>query len=251
MLEIRAVSEGILRPMRPLIGIPPCLDERGRWRPEREYHYADATYARAIAEVGGIPVYLPQQDDTASLAERIDGLLVPGGGDFAPDRAYPSGISFDLVPARQLAFDRALLAAALERDRPVLGICYGMQLLALHCDGALHFDLPTDLPGAAEHQLGDPSARHAIRVERESRLHGVLGAESMPVNSRHHQAVADAGRARVAARSADGVVEAVELSGARFALGVQWHPESLDARHRERLFGAFVHACAGNAEWGY
>ncbi len=229
--------------MRPLIGIPPCLDERGRWRPTREYHYADAAYATAVAEAGGMPVYLPQQEDVAALADRLDGLLLPGGGDFAPARAYPSGVSFDLVPARQLAFDRALLAAALDRDRPVLGICYGMQLLALHCDGALHFDVASDVPGAAEHHFGDPAARHAIRVESASQLRGVLGAEEVAVNSRHHQAVADAGRARVAARSADGIVEAVELAGARFALGVQWHPESLDARHRGQLFGAFVRAC--------
>jgi putative glutamine amidotransferase len=230
--------------MRPLIGIPPCLDERGRWRSEREYHYADAAYARAVAEAGGIPVYLPQQDDVVSLAERIDGLLLPGGGDFAPDRAYP-GVSFDLVPERQLAFDRALLGAALDRDRPVLGICYGMQLLALHCEGALHFDLATDVPGADEHRFGDPGARHAIRIDSATRLGAVLGAAELPVNSRHHQAVSDAGRARVAARTADGVVEAVELSDARFALGVQWHPESLDARHREQLFGAFVRASQG------
>ncbi|HKA14671.1 MAG TPA: gamma-glutamyl-gamma-aminobutyrate hydrolase family protein [Myxococcota bacterium] len=236
--------------MRPLIGIPPCLDERGRWRPAREYHYADAAYARAVAQAGGVPVYLPQQDGAAELAERIDGLLLPGGGDFAPDRAYPAGVAFDVVPERQLAFDRALLAATLDRDRPVLAICYGMQLLAIHCGGALHFDVPTDLPDAGEHRLADPRARHAIRVEAASRLRDVLG-EHAAVNSRHHQAVADPGRARVAARSADGLVEAVELPGARFALGVQWHPESLDADHREPLFGAFVRACAGDGPRGY
>ncbi len=229
--------------MRPLIGIPPCLDDRGRWRPAREYHYADAAYARAVAEAGGTPVYLPQQDDVAALAERLDGLLVPGGGDFAPDRAYPADVSFDVVPERQLAFDRALLAAALERDRPVLGVCYGMQLLAIHCGGALHFDVATDVPGAADHHLGDPGARHEIRVETGSRLRSVLGAERVPVNSRHHQAVAASGSARITARSADGVAEAVELQGARFAIGVQWHPESLDPGHREQLFGAFVRAC--------
>src|SRR5262249_48169085 len=151
--------------------------------------------ARAVSEAGGTPVYLPQQDDVASLADWLDGLLVPGGGDFAPDRAYPRGISFDVVPARQLAFDRALLAAALERDRPVLGICYGMQLLALHCAGALHFDLASDVPGASEHRLRDGAARHAIRIEPASLLRNVLGAEELAVNSRHHQAVADSGRA--------------------------------------------------------
>jgi putative glutamine amidotransferase len=236
-------GEGILRAMRPLIGIPPCLDERGRWRPEREYHYADAAYARAVADAGGIPVYLPQQRDVVELAERIDGLLLPGGGDFAPPRGYPAGVAFDVVPSRQLEFDDALLAAALERNRPVLGICYGMQLLALHSAGSLHFDVATDLPRASEHRFADPGARHGVEVEPGSRLRDVLGADRASVNSRHHQAVADAGHARVSARSDDGLVEAIELSGARFALGVQWHPESLDAGHRERLFGAFVRAC--------
>jgi putative glutamine amidotransferase len=239
----RVRAEGIVSAMRPLIGIPPCLDEQGRWRPTREYHYADAAYARAVEQAGGVPVYLPQQDDVAALLDRLDGLVVPGGGDFAPDRRYPASVSFDLVSARQLAFDRALVATALERDRPVLGICYGMQLLALHCGGSLHFDLPTDVPGAGEHRFADPSARHAIRLESASRLRDALGAGHADVNSRHHQAVADAGSARVSARSEDGIVEAIELPDARFALGVQWHPESLEADHRDSLFGAFVRTC--------
>jgi len=234
--------------MRPLIGIPPCLDEQGRWRPSREYHYADAAYARAVTEAGGLPVYLPVQDDVDALADRLDGLLLPGGDDLPPDRAYPAGVVFDLVPARQVAFDRALLAAALERDRPVLGICYGMQLLALHCGGALHFDIATDVPGAGEHRQSEPGARHPIDIESQSHLGSLLGAAQGSVNSRHHQAVADAGRGRVTARCADGVVEAVELPGARFALGVQWHPESLDAAHRDRLFGGFVRACRPEAK---
>jgi len=188
------------------------------------------------------------QDDVAALADHLDGLLVPGGGDFAPPRTYPTGVVFDLVPERQLAFDRALLAAMLERDRPVLAICYGMQLLALHCGGALHFDVACDVPAAQEHRLADPAARHPVRVESATLLHGALGAERVTVNSRHHQAVADPGGARISARSDDGLAEAVELPGARFALGVQWHPESLEPDHRRPLFGAFVRACGVTAK---
>jgi putative glutamine amidotransferase len=232
--------------MRPLIGIPPCLDERGRWRPAREYHYADAAYAQALDEAGAIPVYLPLQDDAAALAERLDGLLVPGGDDFAPPpgRRYPAAVRFEPVPPRQLAFDRALLDAALERGRPVLGICYGMQLLALAAGGALHFDLPSDAPGAGEHRLAEPDGRHRVALEAGSRLATLFGDAALDVNSRHHQAVSDAGSARVTARAQDGVVEAIELDGPGFALGVQWHPETLDAAHRRRLFGGFVAACA-------
>lgn len=229
--------------MRPLIGIPPCLDERGRWRPGREYQYVDAAYARAVAEAGGVPVYLPLQDRAADLVARLDGLLVPGGDDLPPDRAYPPGVCFDPVPGRQIAFDGALLDAALARDLPVLAICYGMQLLALRCGGALHFDLPCDVPEAGPHRLSDPGARHALRVDAGTRLAEIFGRGPLAVNSRHHQAVAHPGRARVSAAAEDGVAEALEVPEQRFAVGVQWHPESMEAEHRARLFGAFLAAC--------
>jgi putative glutamine amidotransferase len=234
--------------MRPLIGIPPCLDDRGRWRASRAYHYADAAYAEAISAAGGLPVYLPIQLDVDALVERIDGLLLPGGDDFPPERPYPAEVRFDPAPARQIAFDRALLEGALARDLPVLGICYGMQLLALHCSGSLHFDLASDVAGADPHQLADPDGRHAIRLEVGSRLAALLGSAVSAVNSRHHQAVADPGTARVAARASDGVVEAIEIPDARFAVGVQWHPESMEPGHRALLFGPFVNACAGDGE---
>ncbi len=230
--------------MRPLIGISQCLDDRGRWRPAREYQYLDTAYASAVEAAGATPVYLPLQRDAQTLIERVDGLLLPGGDDFAPPRAYPPGVRFDTVPERQLAFDRALLAAARERGLPVLAICYGMQLLALHCGGSLHYDIPTDVPSAGAHRLAEPDGRHAIAVEPGTRLATALGDAPAAVNSLHHQAVAEPGAGlRASAVAEDGLIEAIEAADGSFVLGVQWHPEKMDGPHGTRLFEALAAAC--------
>jgi len=231
--------------VRPLIGIPPVFADRGRLRPGRALHALDARYPRAVEAAGGTPVLLPLQSDAAALADRLDGLLIPGGGDFAPERSYPAGVDFDPVAPEQLAFDRRLLACALERALPVLGICYGMQLLAVHHGGSLIYDLPTDLPGAGPHRLAEPGARHALDVEPATRLAALLEGDGAAVNSHHHQAVSEPGAGlRVGARAADGVIEAIERAEGPFCLGVQWHPERMDAGHQARVVGAFVRACA-------
>jgi putative glutamine amidotransferase len=231
--------------VRPLIGIPPVLDDRGRLRPGRSLAYLDLRYARALAEAGASPVCLPLQEDVDALVDRLDGVMIPGGGDFAPPRSYPPAVDFDEASPAQLAFDARVLERARARRLPVLGICYGMQLLALRGGGRLHYDLPTDLPGAGAHRLPEPGGRHALRIEPGSRLAELLGGREAAVNSRHHQAVAEPGAGlRVCARSEDGVVEAIEGDDGAFCLGLQWHPERMDAAHRERVFGAFVRACA-------
>ena len=231
--------------MGPLIGIPPCLDERGRWRSGRSTHYLDRAYADAVAGAGGTPVYLPEQPDVAGLVAGLDGLLVPGGDDFVPDAPYPEGVGFDPVSEAQLAFDTGLLAAALERALPVLGICYGMQLLARHHGGTILYDIATDRPGSSDHRLPEAEGRHGITLRAGSRLADVLGEAEPRVNSLHHQAVAKPGAELLAAAHAeDGVIEAVEHASHDFCVGVQWHPEKMRGPHRERLFGAFVAACA-------
>ena len=225
--------------MRPLVGIAMRLEDPDA--SGRERCALPHAYARCVERAGGIPVQLPVQD-TAALIERIDALLLPGGGDFVPERPYPALVRFDAVAPRQLAFDRALLRAALARDVPVLGICYGMQLLALELGGALHYDIASDLPDAAPHRLPGDEDRHPLEWTTGSALAQTAGAPR-EVNSRHHQAVSEVGATlRVAARARDGVIEAIEDPARRFCAGVQWHPETLGDESSGRIFRALVAA---------
>jgi gamma-glutamyl-gamma-aminobutyrate hydrolase PuuD len=227
----------------PAVGIPLCLDASGRIRPGRTYQYLDAAYARAIERAGGTAVFLPIQSGVGELVRRIDALVIPGGDDFLPLRPYPPHVRFDPVPEAQLAFDRALLGEALGRELPVFGICYGMQLLALTLGGKLHYDIETDVAGARSHKLAGAEEQHRLRLAPDSRLAALAGASELSVGSRHHQAVSEPGaKLVVSARAEDGVIEAVELRGARFCLGVQWHPESQDDPLSGALFRALVDA---------
>jgi putative glutamine amidotransferase len=230
-----------------VVGIAQTLDDRGRWRAGRDYVYIDRSYSRAVEDAGGIALHLPIQQDVDALIDRIDALVIPGGDDILPGKdgpTYPAGVSFDPAPDEQLDFDCRLIACAIDRGLPVLGICYGMQLLASLHRGRLHYHLPADLPDAGSHQLPEDEGRHPLEVEPGSQLAEILGPSPAPVNSLHHQGVHLPGEGmRVCARSPDGVIEAIESTRARFVIGVQWHPEKLVGEARIALFRGLLAAC--------
>jgi gamma-glutamyl-gamma-aminobutyrate hydrolase PuuD len=237
-----------MTPVTPLIGLSTYVVEAawGKW--ERRAAVLPDNYFELVAAAGGRPLLLPPPstapDGPGTAADDViavlDGLVLTGGGDVDPEaygeEAVPEVAGVD--PVRDDS-ERALLAAALRADLPVLAICRGCQVLNVELGGTLHQHLP-DVVGHLAHRSA-PYVFGDVEVETQpgSRTADVFGA-SPTVRCSHHQAINALGRGLVAtARTEDGVVEAVELPSARFVLGVQWHPEE---GHDQRPFDALVEA---------
>ena len=146
---------------------------------------------------------------------------------------------------RRTAFELAITKGAAAADKPVLGICGGQQLLNVALGGTLIQHIPDEVEGALVHEQPNPrtEAGHTVRITRGSLLHRVTGAEELPVNSAHHQAVKDLAPSLVVdAVAPDGVIEGIEAPARRFVIGVQWHPEYAISEGDTRLFAAFIAA---------
>lgn len=202
-------------------------------------------YFDAVTRAGGIAVLLPPQPVTASIANRvldgIDGLIITGGKDVDPQRYGQSPHPTTDSPRKDRdAWEDALLTAAIDRGLPFLGICRGAQLLNVALGGTLHQHLPEVIGSDRYNFGGGVFANNEVRVEGGA-LATLIG-EEIDVKSYHHQAIDKlADGLVVTARSDDGVIQAVELPGVPFGIGVQWHPEE-DAAHDIRLFAGLVQA---------
>lgn len=184
-----------------------------------------ADYARSVLRAGGLPIHLPLDADPLDYIDLCDGLLFTGGADLNPE-AYGAPNTASAFEQIRDDYELALLGAALEVDKPVLGICRGLQLLNVQAGGSLHQDIPEH----ARYDVRPDTRTHSITIEPASRLNLMFGA-SLEVNSLHHQTVDTVGAdLSVVARADDGTVEALEMVG-RDVIAVQWHPEMLDPGH--------------------
>jgi putative glutamine amidotransferase len=230
----------------PLIGITTYgRGEDGRFR-------LPASYVDAVRRAGGVPVLLPPgEPQLAVLIERLDGIVLSGGGDIDP-RLYDgdSGALIERVDAERDAMELALARAVAARDLPALCICRGAQVLNVALGGNLVEHLPAVVGEAVAHRPKDggpdqPYPRHPVAATEGSLLARLMGAREVEPASWHHQAPRRVAPGLAAvAHAADGTVEAVEATAHRFLLGVQWHPEETAAedQSQQRLFDGLVAA---------
>ena len=236
---------------KPLIGVMPLVDEG------RESYWMLPGSFHGLEHAGGVPAMLPLTAEPAVLDQLVatfDGFLFTGGHDVDPALygEAPAGTG-ETCPARD-ALEQGLLARAIAADKPVFGICRGIQLLNVALGGTLWQDLPTQraaaqpaAPALEHHMSGPPYSRaaHEVEVLPDTPLAALVGAGTLPVNSYHHQGVRRLAPALAPmAVAPDGLIEAVWLLGARFCWAVQWHPEFMpvDDPPSAALFRAFVAA---------
>jgi len=223
----------------------------------RPYVKATRYYADSVQRAGGHAVYLPIMPDAESayetatdIMDRLDGLMLSGGNDDVQAQLYGEVAHPKVTwinPERD-RYEFALIQAAMEQQKPILGICRGAQVLNVFMGGTLYQYLPEQFPGSGQHFPAQTEMRHyfhGVTVKRDSRMHQIFGSETIMVNSFHNQAVKDTGEGLVAtAWSEEGVIEAFEHASYPFMLGIQAHPEAMTADHAEfiALFKAFVDA---------
>ncbi|MBR6028626.1 MAG: gamma-glutamyl-gamma-aminobutyrate hydrolase family protein [Clostridia bacterium] len=237
---------------RPLIGVLPGYD------PVRHRYSIHQGCMDGVSAVGGLPALLPVTADEGLLAayiSRFDGFLFSGGGDIDPayfgEKPIP-GLGEVNVERDACEIPLARLLAG-RKDKPVLAICRGCQVLNVALGGSLYQDLPSQMPGALRHRQAEEEDQpsHSVAIRTESLLFRVTGQAELRVNSLHHQAVKTPGAGMtVSALAPDGVAEAVELAGHPFYLGVQWHPERMWEHDPPSLalFRALVRAAGGGPE---
>lgn len=226
--------------MKPIIGISCNV----RMKDNDFVHELQDRYVRAIKKAGGLAILIAPLDisDVSEIAEFLSGLVISGGRDIPPElygEQPHQSTNTDEAVRQRAEFEIELVKAMVELNKPILGICYGCQLLNVAFGGTLIQDIPS-------HRLSTSQfSEHEVEVEPSSLLCNWIQEQKIFVKSSHHQAVDKVGKGlKVVAWASDGVIEAIEFNDGKPIVGVQWHPEAqLEAQHAWRLFNAFVQTC--------
>ena len=245
----------IVSSQRPVIGITTTLMHEAELNLTTCHMYYN--YIQAVARSGGLPLMIPihtiEGPTPSDYLNQLDGLLLTGGLEYLNPNLYgqePNRKIFLLMPERD-DWELQLVNTFFSEDKPVLGICRGLQLLNVLCGGTIYNDIPEELPQVQGHrQLPTPMRHpyHSICIKPDSILHEVYGKEQLMVNSVHSQAVKDlAPEYTATAHARDGIIECIESLSHRWVVGVQFHPEALADGETEhlKLFKALVNASAG------
>lgn len=231
---------------KPIIGLTPLYDY------EKEKIWMRPNYLNAIVAAGGVPLVLPLIDDEtdiSALARLCDGFLFTGGPDVHPALYKEDAMRYcGSIDDRRDTLELLLFHEASRLDKPIFGICRGIQLINVALGGSLYQDIPAQVQGEPIAHYQQPPYHvpvHGVTVDCCSQLYRIVGQEQLMVDSMHHQAIKTlAPSLKCAARSRDDLIECVEMPGMRFLMAVQWHPEWMFAplTASEKLFTAFVNA---------
>ena len=236
--------------MKPLIGITTNQSKNAYGQPTIMLMQS---YVNAVLQAGGVPVLIPSliaEDGWQAAYSRLDGVLFSGGGDFSldffPGDPHPR---IDDVDLERDSIELSFVQTAASDGKPFLGICRGCQVVNVALGGTLYTHIPDQLPNALDHDYPGNKRTilvHEVKIEEGTRTAEIYGEPIIKVNSLHHQGLKDIAPAlRVAGRSSDGLIEAIELPDHPFGLAVQWHPEWLtDQDSTRNLFRKFVEAAA-------
>ena len=228
---------------KPIIGIVPLVDI------ERESYWMLPGYMKGIEQAGGIPLMLPltsDEENLQQLAEELDGFLYAGGQDISPNlyAQRRSRMCWQCCHERD-EMETILFRMVYEQDKPLLGICRGIQCINVVMGGTLYQDLPSEHSSDTEHHQIPPYdvPVHSVKIIGDSPLYKLLKKEALMVNSYHHQAILTlAPKVSAMAVSEDGLIEAVCVPKKRFIWGIQWHPElsCLVDENSRKIFSEFI-----------
>ena len=232
----------------PLIGITADREDSGGYS-KFPWYALRVNYCSAVHAAGGVPIILPNELSLIDhYADLIDGLIVSGGAFDVPPSLFGDETVHETVvlKAGRTDFELGLTQRFLDADRPVFGICGGQQLLAVALGGSLIQHIPDEVENALAHEQPNPrdEAGHDVTITPGTRMHEIVGVDSLAVNSAHHQAVkALPDNIVIDAVSSDGVIEGIEDPSKRWCIGVQWHPEFHISEGDRRLYDSFIQAC--------